>query len=122
MTSNTTSSAISRPDFGKILRDHKYRTDEQVQIAGAKAFRKLFKGSLFRRAVRTEKDTLDIIVNCGLATDIDSAKQIVDYMTKHSTPCSNFFDWNFKLEECRDLQGNVAYGIRIFSSWPPYYC
>jgi len=119
MTEPTT---VSPPDFTKLLKDNKHRTPEQARLAGAREFMREFNGGIIRgRSIHTERETLEIVVNSGLASDTETAKQIVNYMsrTEASIQYFDFFIWEraFKLQEMRTPSNDLAYKMLTFSTY-----
>jgi len=105
-------STISPPDFSKVLRDYAHRSPGEASLSGAKLFRKLFRrGKLFGGVSRSESETLDLLVGCGLATDAESARQVANYMVQESTRYSDtFFSTRyFRLQPLRNPSGEVIY-------------
>lgn len=99
-------------DFRRIVKDKKYRTKYENQCYGAKIFMKKF-GGFFGGKIRSEQETLELIVNIGLATDKNSARDVINLLKDNKISYISHTYRAFILREVKNSAGNKAYRIDL---------
>lgn len=98
-------------DFSILLNDGKYRTERAAQRDGAKIFKKKFCG-FWGTKQRSERETLEFIVELGLATDENSARDVIAYL-KDGHIAYTKYD-RFVLREVKNTSGDKAYKLKCY--------
>lgn len=97
-------------DFSRIVKDKKYRAKYETRCYGAKIFMKKF-GGFFGGKRRSEQEALEIIVNIGLATDKNSARDVIKLLKDNQVSYVSHTCRRFILREVKNSAGNKAYRL-----------
>lgn len=101
--------------FEKLLKDGKFRTKEENERAGAKAFKKIFQGGffagLFEKCLKTKEEVISLILEHNLASNPEEAETFFRDLLNKKVHYKEY-DW-FELTEV-SYGSHTRYELRLY--------
>ncbi|MFH1503251.1 MAG: hypothetical protein ABIE36_01180 [Candidatus Diapherotrites archaeon] len=120
---------MGKIDFGRLLKDNKPREAIEVEVDGAKIFKRKFNGGLRNifsntPAWRSEKDLIDLLLKIDLVQRTESAREAIDTLKKTNVQYRGYSDDDypvkfFRLEETPTPNGEKGYTLKTYCHLDP---